>query len=994
MNSPHPVLRRHFAPVLLLLVLIAAGLRLYRLPDLPLGLHYDEAANVILAGEIARGATTPVFIPAYTGKEVLFFYWAALWMRLLGATPFALRLSAALIGIATVAATAWAVRELFHGRPDADRIALLTAAFLAVSFWHLVFSRYGFRAVTQPLMQALTVAALWRGLRVSRPHPLPPPLSLQERGGGGGRGEAPWLLLSGAFCGLTAYTYLAARAFPIPLAAAWLALIVAERERRRARLGQLVLFAAVAALVLAPLAYYWWTHPGSFLNRTRQVTATDWAAAWTGLRACLAMFFLRGDPYIRFNLPGRSLFDPVTAALFVLGIVVLIANRTSPIGKSANRQIGHSANRQIGHSANRQIGNFPPCLPATRIFLLITLPAMLLPSALAVGDITPSNLRTIGLLPFVYVFPALGLSALQALISKLANRKSANRQSANRQSANRQISQSAGWVICHLSYVILFAALLLATTIAYFRHWASSAALYYAADGDLADVARYLNTTDLTDTTVYVASIHYRHPTLAALARDYDRIRWLTGGRTVVFPAQGEARLLVPRSAADDLAWIESTLPAGSFVAAPPGPEGAPAFRVYRIGATPGTSPTNPLGANLANAATLLGYDVVGEPRSGANAEVAVWWRVVNVPAQGDYGPVARLADPWGFAWGEVSPFHYPAEQWTPGETIVDHLIIPVAPGAPPGEYAVHFSLYSAQANATLNVLDPDGRYTGTGVELPLRLSRAAAPPNPDALDIRTRLDARADGLTLLGANLDTTRARPGEPLYLTLFWQANTAPLANYDIILTLGDATLYRGAPVHGTYPTSTWAAGEIVADRYDPRLPRDMPPGDYPLQVQVANRTVDLGSITVQPINRTFDVPPIAHPLGVTLGGQVELLGYDLSAEEVAPGGTLTLTLYWRALAEMDGNYAVFTHLVAADGSMSGQRDNPPVGGTYPTTLWVAGEVVADTYAIPIRADTVPGEHRLEVGMYIAETGARLAVAGSSTDAVVLQSVVVGE
>ncbi|MCX7682806.1 MAG: hypothetical protein N2508_12730, partial [Anaerolineae bacterium] len=100
---------------------------MYRLPELPLGLHYDEAANGILAGEIAFKGKTPIFISSYTGKEVLFFYWAALWTRLLGAMPLALRLGGATVGILTVAATVWAVRELFRGWPEGKWIALLTA---------------------------------------------------------------------------------------------------------------------------------------------------------------------------------------------------------------------------------------------------------------------------------------------------------------------------------------------------------------------------------------------------------------------------------------------------------------------------------------------------------------------------------------------------------------------------------------------------------------------------------------------------------------------------------------------------------------------------------------------------------------------------------------------------------------------------------------------------------------------------------------------------
>jgi hypothetical protein len=445
---------------------------------------------------------------------------------------------------------------------------------------------------------------------------------------------------------------------------------------------------------------------------------------------------------------------------------------------------------------------------------------------------------------------------------------------------------------------------------------------------------------------------------LAFLAKDYGAIRWLTGGRTVVFPAEGDARLILPRSASDDLAWMESLLVDGSLVTAPPGPDGAPAFHVYHVGSAPGLTPTHMLTANLAHAASLLGHDIVGEP-SGENAEVAVWWRVLASPDRGDYGPVARLTDPWGFVWGETQPFHYPSEQWMPGEWVVDHLSIPVAPGAPPGEYLIRFSLYSASANTPLSILDDAGRYAGTTVELPVRLARAATPPSPDDLSIRTRLDAHLGGLTLLGVNLGTTSARPGERLHLTLFWQADESPLPDYDVHLTLCNTTLYTGTPVHGTCPISGWIAGEIVADRYDPRLPRDTPPGDYPLRLRLGDPStgrvvslsngsgrslaLDLGTVTVQATDRTFDVPPISHPLTAALGDQVELLGYDLLTPipalspykgegSVAPGDTLTLILYWRALTEMDDDYTVFTHLLGPARQSTGRRHIPhqPVAG----------------------------------------------------------------
>ncbi len=955
----------HYTAMLLLVLFVAAGLRLYRLPELPLGLHYDEAANGILAAEIAHGDKTPIFISSYTGKEVLFFYWTALWMKLLGATPLALRLSAALVGIMTVAATIWATRELLHGHRDAQWVAILTGAFVATSFWHLVLSRYGFRAITQPLMQALTVAALWRGLRLSDRnseivqgvgfpnllgvhHKEPEQVrgsyvstqTFQDLGSKKGVG---WFILAGLFCGLTAYTYLAARAFPVPLTAALLTVLITERDHRRARMGQCVIFVGAAALTLAPLAHYWLTHPGSFMTRTDQVAAASWAEAWAGIRACLRMFFLRGDPYIRFNVPHRPLLDPVTTVLFLLGLVAAIWYLKRPQHR------------------------------ASCIFLLICLPTMLLPSALAVGDITPSNLRAVGLLPFIYIFPALGLSALKSAISKSPISRYPVR------------PQRSAFIILLLAIATPISA------VSYFRDWGPSSALYDAADGDLVDVATYLNQTDLSTTTPYVASIHYRHPTLAFLAEDYGEIRWFSGGKTVVFPAEGEGLLIFPRSASSDLTWAQSVLPddAHAPVTAPPGPDGAPAFHAYRVRPNPELKPTHPVTANLAHVVHLLGYDVIGQPRSNESVEVAVWWRVMNPPDAGDYGPVARLTDPWGFVWGETRPFHYPSEQWTPGEWVVDHLSIPVAPGTPPGDYAVHLSFYSGSTDSLLPVLDNDSRYAGVNVQLPVQLTHASTLPDPDKLPIRKQLNAHFDGLILLGSNLDTSSARPGERLYLTLFWQNTASSVPDTDVTLALDDVPLYTGVPVHDTYPTSEWAAGEIVADRYDLRLPRDTSPGERVLQLRLNDLTLNLGTVTVQAINRTFDVPPISHPLTATLGGQVGLLGYDISAEKITPGDTLILTLYWQALAEMDENYTVFTHLLAPDGTTTGQRDSHPVNGTYPTSLWMAGEVVTDVYEIPIRADAAPGAQWLEVGMYVAETGDRLST-GTPHDAIGLQTI----
>ena len=115
----------------------------------------------------------------------------------------------------------------------------------------------------------------------------------------------------------------------------------------------------------------------------------------------------------------------------------------------------------------------------------------------------------------------------------------------------------------------------------------------------------------------------------------------------------------------------------------------------------------------------------------------------------------------------------------------------------------------------------------------------------------------------------------------------------------------------------------------------------------------------------------MPQMQKSLNTVWKGMVELLGVDLNGLD---SSSAELTLYWRALAEMEEDYTVFVHLVAADGAPAGQVDRMPQGGAYPTSLWAAGEVIADQYQIPVMPDAVL-PLSLRVGMYLPTTGEQL-------------------
>ena len=108
----------------------------------------------------------------------------------------------------------------------------------------------------------------------------------------------------------------------------------------------------------------------------------------------------------------------------------------------------------------------------------------------------------------------------------------------------------------------------------------------------------------------------------------------------------------------------------------------------------------------------------------------------------------------------------------------------------------------------------------------------------------------------------------------------------------------------------------------------------------------------------------------------------------------GGIQVDTFYWEASKEIPENYTVFTHLVDCANKIWGQHDGPPAEGFLPTTSWITGIPVRDPHRLPLPADIPSGEYRIEVGMYLADTGERLPVTDeqgtTSGDRILLDSI----
>ncbi len=109
-------------------------------------------------------------------------------------------------------------------------------------------------------------------------------------------------------------------------------------------------------------------------------------------------------------------------------------------------------------------------------------------------------------------------------------------------------------------------------------------------------------------------------------------------------------------------------------------------------------------------------------------------------------------------------------------------------------------------------------------------------------------------------------------------------------------------------------------------------------------------------------------------------IHFLGYDLeggiAGERLAPGQELQVTLTWQAEATPDENYTVFVQLLDEAGQVRAQHDSQPAGGALITTSWAPGEYVRDRHRLVLPNDLPAGDYRLIVGMYLPDSGERLA------------------
>lgn len=148
--------------ILFAILVVATFLRLHNLTTTPPGLYLDEAIEGDNASQAAVTGHYRVFYTEDNGREGLYVNLIAILFEYFHAPhePWVVRFPAVVAGVLTVLGMGLLASELFG-----DCVGLLAAFLLATSFWHINFSRIGFRAILAPLFLTWAIYLLIKAFR-------------------------------------------------------------------------------------------------------------------------------------------------------------------------------------------------------------------------------------------------------------------------------------------------------------------------------------------------------------------------------------------------------------------------------------------------------------------------------------------------------------------------------------------------------------------------------------------------------------------------------------------------------------------------------------------------------------------------------------------------------------------------------------------------------------------------------------------------------------
>ncbi|MCL4296479.1 MAG: hypothetical protein KJ077_12160 [Anaerolineae bacterium] len=732
--------------------------------------------------------------------------------------------------------------------PHASRLWLATLAglTLAVSSWHIGISRGDQRPLTVPL---LAVLVFWFFLK------------------GWTTGQKRWLLLSGLFLGLGFHTYSAARLLPLILLLAWLPEVflyntpqsaaspgdATRNTRYTSRFtlhasvrslpwGRLTLLLLPALLVAAPMLWYFAAHPAQFSARAASVMIWSYldtpgailAELGRNLLRVLGYFCCAGSPNAIFGLPGYPGLSPLLAPFLLLGLIMALKNWRDLFSR------------------------------LVALWWLIGIS----PSIIAIE--APHPLRMIVALPATAILVALGFVWVSRFTFHVLRRNFSlgcftHHVSMRSLPLGRFTHQceASPWDASRFTIYALPLLLILATlpgtVSAYFTEWTRLPVTQGIYDYGAVAIRDAVLAQASDSRPIYLPLARFNDPPLLFyLSGRFRREAVLSAppaaSALVISPEknerdsvwvrlQGDTAAILPPLTAEGQQLIQAAL-AGGSVQAIQTPRGETVARLAALPTDPARfvqQPMRPLAA-VFGPARLMGAaypPVIDQP--SAALPVTLYWQAVR-PMRDDYEVILHLVDDSrrvvGDGTARPNDWVYPTTFWRPGLDMVaaqQHITLENGSLAP-GRYWLAVALFDPAAGRRLPLTEGGSDSPDTFFIGPLKVPLPAPPSLPLPLEEGATFGKL---IQLSGFRLDTPNLAAGEPVQLSLLWQALDTPPLDYTVFVHLLDAGDHVVAgndtqPVNNTYPTSIWSPGERILDHHTVPTPASLPPGPYRLAI----------------------------------------------------------------------------------------------------------------------------------------------------------------
>jgi hypothetical protein len=273
--------------------------------------------------------------------------------------------------------------------------------------------------------------------------------------------------------------------------------------------------------------------------------------------------------------------------------------------------------------------------------------------------------------------------------------------------------------------------------------------------------------------------------------------------------------------------------------------------------------------------------------------------------------------------------------------------------------------------------------YLAPAYAKPETFETETAVPNP--------LNAQFDAfVNLRGYQLSQTILHPGDPLDIDLYWEVTARPPGNYLLFVHLidGIGTIIAQRDTHpglGNFPASQWQPGDHFIESIRLYLPETAytpaqaslsiglyaPIEGYRLGITAPNGT-GLGDALV--LGNVAILPPAGglfpNPLDQNFNNEIRLLGYEYDRRQLQPGETLTVTLYWEAVAVPE-DYEVQVHLLNEKERIRATADYRPIP---PTNHWQPGQQVQTQHLLTLSPDLSPGSYIIHVALLATKSQKR--------------------